>query len=354
MPDCANITVLNLILFAAAFIFCAGFTYFLIKLSHRLRIYDYPGERKRHTEPTPMLGGVGIFFCFWILMFAGSSLCPQYLFADLPFLPAFFISSTFIFLIGVIDDLVELRFYHKLLGQTCAALIMIAFGFHMFKISVPFWRSFELGWTAYPLTVLWIVVVSNSINLIDGMDGLAAVISITVCIGLIIIAAFLDLHIVSMIAAILAGSLAGFLIFNRPKAKIFLGDSGSLFLGYIFAVMAIVLPIKSYTAVTLFVPLVAVGLPLLEIVTTVIRRSASGRKIYLPDNRHIFHYLIMFNFSPKQILLILGSISLLFNAFIPALFWFDRKQVFSIFVMFLMILVGIFFILKQSKGANKI
>jgi UDP-GlcNAc:undecaprenyl-phosphate GlcNAc-1-phosphate transferase len=132
-----------------------------------------------------------------------------------------------------------------------------------------------------------------------------------------------------------------------------MGDSGSLFIGFVLSFAAVVCPIKSFTAVSMFVPLVAVSLPLLEIVTTVIRRILSGKRIYQPDKRHIFHYLREFGFSEKRILLILGSVSLLFNAFIPALFWFDRKQVFSIFVLFLMILVGIFFILKLARSAGR-
>jgi len=103
----------------------------------------------------------------------------------------------------------------------------------------------------------------------------------------------------------------------------------------------------------MFVPLVAVGLPLLEIISTVVRRARSGKKIYLPDNRHIFHYLRRFRFSDKMILGLLGLTSLLFNAFIPALFWFDRRQVFSIFILFLILIIALFFILKTAKGAGE-
>jgi len=152
----------------------------------------------------------------------------------------------------------------------------------------------------------------------------------------------------------LAGCLIGFFIYNRPPARIFLGDTGSLFLGHIFAIAAVVCPIKSYTAVSMFVPLVAVSLPLLETVTTIVRRLLGRQKIYQADNNHIFHYLQSFNFSQKTVLSILTTVSLIFNAFIPALFWFDRKQVFSIFVVFLMFLVAIFFIFKLNRGARKL
>jgi UDP-GlcNAc:undecaprenyl-phosphate GlcNAc-1-phosphate transferase len=354
MLDCFEITGVSLILLITAFILTALFTYALIRFSHRWKIYDYPDARKLHTGPMPFLGGVAIFFSFWIIFSIFSVLCKDLLSVGGSFYQAFLISSGVIFLSGLIDDFVDLKFYFKLLAQVIAALILIYYGFFFDKLYFPFWRSFQLGWTAYPVTILWVVLLTNSINLIDGMDGLAGTISVTVCLGLLIIAALLEIPVVTIIAVILAGSLIGFLIFNRPPAKIFLGDSGALFVGFAFSVAAIVCPIKSFTAVSMFVPLVAVSLPLLEIATTIVRRIWIGRKIYMPDNRHIFNYLKQFGFSEKAVLLILGFISLLFNAFIPALFWFDRKQVFSIFVLFLISLFVIFFILKLIRGARRV
>jgi UDP-GlcNAc:undecaprenyl-phosphate GlcNAc-1-phosphate transferase len=353
MQECTEIAGVSVILLVSAFLLTAGLTFVLIKLSRLKKIYDYPNGRKIHKKPTPFLGGVAVFVSFWLIFSLIGVYCDDIMFGGDSFFLAFLLTSTLIFICGLIDDFVDLRFYVKLLFQIAAALILIAFDFHIINLYVPFWRSFELGWAAYPVTVIWVILLTNGINLIDGMDGLAALISITVCIGLLIISSFLNIALIFVIAVILAGCLIGFLLFNRPPAKIYLGDSGALFIGYLFAVAAIVCPIKSFTAVSMFVPLVAVGLPLLEIVTTVVRRIWSGRKIYQPDTRHIFHYLMHFGYSQKAILLILGLISLAFNAFIPALFIFDRRQVFSIFVLFLISLFIIFFILKLVKGAKR-
>ncbi|NIS49483.1 MAG: undecaprenyl/decaprenyl-phosphate alpha-N-acetylglucosaminyl 1-phosphate transferase [candidate division Zixibacteria bacterium] len=353
MQECPEIFGISILLLISAFVLSNGLTFVLIKLSRMKKIYDYPNGRKIHSSPTPFLGGAAIFATFWIVFSMIGVYCREAMFGGESFFLAFLLSSSVIFISGLIDDFIDLRFYIKLLAQIAAALILIAFDFHIINLYIPFWRSFELGWEAYPLTVIWVVLLTNGINLIDGMDGLASLIGITICIGLLIISSFLNIVLIVVIAVILAGCLIGFLLYNKPPAKIYMGDSGALFIGYVFAVAAIVCPIKSFTAVSMFVPLVAVGLPLLEIVTTIIRRIWSGKKIYQPDTRHIFHYLMNFGYSEKNILLILGTISLAFNAFIPALFIFDRRQVFSIFVLFLMSLFIIFFILKLVKGAER-
>jgi len=354
MLRCTVIKNVEIYLFLFALILTVSLIYTLISISRKRKLFDYPEGRKSHSVPTPFLGGVGIYLAFWISFLLISYFCSESLFDGQPFLPAMLISSTLIFLLGLADDFLDLKFYVKVLVQALAAVILIVYGFSVVRLYIPFWGSFELGWMSYPATIAWVVLITNSINLIDGMDGLAGVVSLSVCLGLLIISAFLNIALISAIAIIMAGCLIGFLIFNRPPAKIFMGDSGSLFVGYMFAVAAIACPIKSYTAVSMFVPLVAVSLPLLEMVTTIIRRTVSGKKIYQPDNRHIFHYLQEFRFSQKTTLIILGSVSLLFNAFIPALFWFDRREVFSIFVVFLMLLIVIFFILKLVKGAGRL
>jgi UDP-GlcNAc:undecaprenyl-phosphate GlcNAc-1-phosphate transferase len=354
MLDCFEITGISFLLLITSLILTSMLTYALIRFSHKKKVYDYPDARKRHEKPMPFLGGVGVFFSFWIIFSVFLLFCKDLLLVEGPFYQAFLISSTVIFLSGLIDDFVDLKFYIKLLAQVIAALILIYYGFYFDRLYFPFWRSFHLGWASFPITVLWVVLLTNSINLIDGMDGLASTIGLTVCLGLLFIAALLEIPLITIISVILAGCMLGFLFFNRPPAKIYLGDSGALFVGFVFSVAAIVCPIKSLTAISMFVPLVAVSLPLLEIATTVIRRVWIGRKIYMPDNRHIFNYLMQFGFSEKTVLLILGLISLLFNAFIPALFWFDRRQVFSIFVLFLISLFGIFFILKLIRGAGKV
>ena len=354
MLNCTEINLNNILFLAIAGIVSFVLTRLMIMASYRFEIFDYPDERKMHKTPMPYLGGVAVFLSFWVVLGVLSLFCDWYSMAGPHFLPAMFLSSLLIFILGLLDDFVDVKYYVKIIFQITAAIILILFGFKFERMYIPFYRSFELGIWAYPATVLWVVVIGNSINFIDGMDGLATVISVSICLGLIIISAFLNLSFLMIVALVLAGSLVGFFIYNRPPAKIFLGDTGALFLGHIFAIAAVVCPIKSFTAVSMFVPLVAVSLPLLEVITTIIRRIFGRQKIYKADNRHIFHYLQSFKFSQKTVLSILTTISLIFNAFIPALFWFDRKQVFSIFVVFLMLLVAIFFIFKLNRGTGKL
>jgi len=353
MSVCSEIIVLDAVFFLLSVLLSGILTYCMIAISRRMEIYDYPNGHKTHSRPTPFLGGAAIFISFWICFISLFVLCGDKLIDSMALFWAFFSSSALIFFLGLWDDFVDLKFYVKIVVQILAAVILISFGFKIDMLFIPFWGALSLGWISYPVTIAWIVILTNSINFIDGMDGLAAVIGITICIGLLIIAAFLNLWMISVIAILLGGALLGFVFFNKPRARIFMGDSGSLFLGYVFSFAAVVCPIKSYTAVSMFVPIVAVSLPLLEMVTTIIRRILSGKTIYQPDNHHIFHNLQRFRFSEKTILITLGAVSLLFNAFIPALFWFDRKQVFSIFILFLMSLVGIFFILKLGRSTGR-
>jgi UDP-GlcNAc:undecaprenyl-phosphate GlcNAc-1-phosphate transferase len=158
---------------------------------------------------------------------------------------------------------------------------------------------------------------------------------------------------VQVITVCLAGSILGFLVLNRPPARLFMGDSGSLFLGFIFSLLAVICPIKSYTAVAMFVPLVAVGVPLTEVGVTFIRRTLARQRFYIADNRHIYNYLQEFGMSPGAVVLTLCGVSLALTAFIPALFWFDRKKVFSIFVLFLLTLLVLFFVLKLRRSESR-
>ena len=350
MQVCSQITILNLVFFGLAIVLSVGLTYGFYRLCLAYHILDYPGGHKTHTHPTPLLGGAALFLSFWISILAAYMVCGDGVFDSFNFLQAFLLSSLVIYVTGLLDDLMNLKSYYKLFGQAVAAVILIAHGYFITRMHIPFTGQFELGIWGFPVTVIWVVVITNSINFVDGLDGLAGVIGLTVCIGLLIVGAFLNLAVVSVIAAIIGGALFGFLFYNLPPARIFMGNNGALFVGFVFSVVAVFCPIKSYTAVAMFVPLIAAALPIIETIVTPIRRIITGRKFYQSDTNQSFHYLRRFRFSTGTTILIFGSVSLLFNAFIPAFFWFDRKQVFSIFVLFLMILVAIFFILRLVKG----
>ncbi len=342
--------ILYLPLFAFAVLLSFGMSHLVIRLSVRYHLFDYPDQRKLHVRPTPHLGGVALFVSFWVI----------FLLASLHFdsinqelsgkMWALFLASAVILATGIVDDLKNLNFVEKLTGQVIAAGIIIAAGFTIPRFHIPFWGSLELGWLSYPMTFAWIIVLSNSINLIDGLDGLAGSVSVSVCFGLFLTGLLLGVETVIATTVCLSGSLVGFLILNRPPAKLFMGDSGALFIGFMFSVLAVICPVKSYTAVAMFVPLVAVGVPLIEVAVTMVRRTASGQRFYVADNRHIYNYLVNLGFSPEKTVIILTSVSFALTVFVPALFWFDRKRVFSIFLAFLLLLFFLFFVLRLKHG----
>jgi UDP-GlcNAc:undecaprenyl-phosphate GlcNAc-1-phosphate transferase len=298
----------------------------------------------------PHLGGMAIFASYWLVFGLAYHLSDGVQSELSHRVLVLFAASFVVFATGLLDDLRGLTYVHKILGQLLAAVIIMSVGFTIPRFHIPFWGSIELGWAAYPVTALWIVILSNSINLIDGMDGLAGSVSVIVCAGLFLTGTLLGVESVQLIPVCLAGSLIGFLVLNWPAARLFMGDSGSLFLGFTFSLLAVICPIKSYTAVAMFVPLVAVGVPLIEVVATFVRRTVAGQKFYVADNRHIYNYLLECGFSPVGTVIALSSVSLAFTAFVPALFWFDRKKVFSIFVLFILILLVSFFVLKLRRS----
>lgn len=340
-------------IFASALAAGLLLSFLAIRFSDRFEIYDYPTRRKQHLRPMPHLGGVAIFIAFWSVFAIAYSLSETVQAELSNRILVIFAASSVVFLTGLIDDLRNIGYKSKILGQLLAATIIMAGGFTIPRFHVPFWGSIELGWTTYLVTAIWIVVLSNSVNLIDGMDGLAGTVSVVVCFGMFVTGMLLSVETVEVVTVCLAGALIGFLHHNKPPARLFMGDSGSLFLGFMFSLLAVICPIKSYTAVAMFVPLVAVGVPLIEVAVTFIRRTVTGRKFYVADNRHIYNYLQDYGLSTGTTISLLGGVSLAFTAFVPALFWFDRKKVFSIFTMFILLLFVMFFVLRLKRSRDR-
>jgi len=252
-----------------------------IRFSRRFGMFDHPTARKSHAAPMPHFGGVAIFVSFTAVFgFAAirSDVVTSELAGQLPALAA---ASLVVFATGLIDDVKPLGVLAKLSGQVVAAAIIIGAGFVIPRFHIPFWGGIELGWVSYPVTALWIVTLSNSINLIDGLDGLAGSVSLVVCFGLLMTGILLGVETVVLISICAAGAVAGFLPFNLPHAKLFMGDSGALFLGFVFSLVAVICPIKSYTAVAMFVPILAVGVPVIEVLVSFLRRTMSGQRFYI-------------------------------------------------------------------------
>ncbi|MDF2839305.1 MAG: tagO [Clostridia bacterium] len=284
-------------------------TPFVIKLANRVGAIDVPKDSRRvHTVPIPRLGGIAIFIGFMVAVLTTVKMDTR--------LISVLAGAVIIVTMGYFDDIKPLSAKVKLLVQIVAAVFVMYGGVLVVRVTNPMHlifgdarQSIELGMWAYPLTMVWIVGVTNAINLIDGLDGLAAGISTISALTLAAVASFTgDLYIVTL-AAILAGSTIGFLPYNFNPAKIFMGDTGSLLLGYMLAVISIMGVLKSAAALSILIPIFAIGLPIFDTLMAIIRRGLSGKSFMEADKGHLHHKLLDIGLSQKQAVLTLYSIS---------------------------------------------
>jgi len=315
----------------------------ICRYGFRWGVLDIPGRHKRHRFPIPNLGGISIFVGFWAAVAVSYYRYPG-LSAELGQFFYFLVAGgIIIFLIGLIDDLSGLSAPIKLVAQIVTGLILYAGGLKISILYIPIQGPVELGVLSLPVTLLWLVGVTNCINLIDGLDGLAAGVSAIAALALLFVGISLDLVTVVVFTGAIIGTCLIFLYFNHYPARIFMGDSGSLFLGYLFAVISIIFPIKSYTAAAVFVPLAALGVPILETVVSFVRRTATGRKFYSADNRHLFHYLSTIGMSKWQVVWLFYMLSAIFAILSGAMFIVNKRVVITILVVFMVVILAILY-----------
>jgi UDP-GlcNAc:undecaprenyl-phosphate GlcNAc-1-phosphate transferase len=283
-------------------------------LALRVGALDRPGPRRVHTVPVPTLGGLALIAAVlgvaWLaraLPGPAAALDPRPLigltFAAIPMLA-----------LGLRDDLVGVAPWVKLAIQACAALVLVLFGYGIPMISNPFGAPFHSGWLGPPLTVLWVIVVINAINLIDGLDGLAAGVVLIAAASLWWVARGHDDFYVMFFASILIGATLGFLRYNFPPARVFMGDTGSQFLGLTVAAVSLLQNRKGTATVTLLFPLVALALPLADSVVAFVRRLSGGQPVFRPDTGHIHHRLVRLGFSERGAVLVLWYLCATFGA----------------------------------------
>lgn len=321
---------------------------YAITLGHRYSLLDLPGQHKRHKRPVPILGGAALFLTFWLGL-AVVALSPLSLpigfWAVAPYVMA---GALILFLVGFSDDLKPVSPWIKLSAQCAAGLVLYMGGLNIDPVSIPFAGSVSLGWPSLFITLLWVVGLTNAINLIDGLDGLAAGVCLIAAITMGGIGLLFEVASVVLFSSLLAGFLVVFLFYNRYPAKLFLGDSGSLQLGYYFAVMSLLVPLKSYTAAALYLPLLVLAVPLIETATSVFRRLVSRKGVMTADRRHIFHFLALAGIGPRGTVLIFYLLSALFGLFTLAMYYWNRRIVFGILVLFMVVIFAAFFILLSN------
>ncbi|MDX2030353.1 MAG: MraY family glycosyltransferase [Blastocatellia bacterium] len=275
--------------------------------------------RHIHATPTPRLGGVAIYIAFLLTLlcvpFLGNMVGDIFR-ANLPKLIALIGPATLIFLFGIYDDFRNASAPLKVAVQTVAASIVYACGYGIDNLSSPFGGEWHLPvWLGFSLTVLWIVGITNAFNLIDGIDGLAAGASVFALLSILIFSVAQENPEISQIAVVLVGAVIGFLRYNFNPATIFLGDSGSLFLGFMAAVLSLVGSQKGSTIVAIAIPLVSFGLPVIEAGLSILRRFLSGQPLLAGDRGHIHHRLLERGLSQRQVAILLYGVCGLFSLF---------------------------------------
>lgn len=298
---------LVLLALAVAGVISFGTTPIAMMLANKLGAIDMPGkkgtdsERHVHTTPTPRMGGLAIYLGFF--------------FSAVMFVPmgrkvaSMMIGATIIVFLGIMDDIHDLKASHKLLVQLVCASIAVFGGneitfFSRLSMSADP-GHFNLGLLSIPVSIIWITLITNAVNLIDGLDGLAAGISTISAISLVVIALAYSNPSVAIMTGALAGGCIGFLPYNISPAKIFMGDTGSTFIGYILAVASIQGLFKFYAIISFVIPFIMLGLPIFDVCYAVILRVSHGESPMKADRKHVHYRLMDMGFSKKQTVAVL-------------------------------------------------
>lgn len=314
----------------------------ILFVAHSRGWYDRNDHRKIHTEDTPRLGGTGIFFAFVVLAIVGSQILGTA--GDrsltLQLMPVFG-GLTIVFFMGLIDDFYDLPALLKLFLQVSAGAMVTLGSFIVDELILPFGLpAIRLGLFGYPVTVLWIVGLVNAVNFIDGMDGLAGGAAAIATLFTAVIGIVIGQPAVTIAAVALFGSVLGFLIFNFPPAKIFMGDSGSCTLGFLLAVFPLLGGGLAETGFGVVPTVTLLFVPIMDAVAAVLRRIREGVPIYQPDRAHLHHKLFDLGFSTHQILAVVYGAALLSG--LAAISWIVLPSVSRI------LLVGAFWIAVLS------
>ena len=317
------------------------------KIAFHIGALDIPNERKVHKKPMPRLGGLGIYLGF---------LLGYILFGEHTYMMNSILIGSFILVItGMIDDIKPISAKNKLIGQILACLVVVFYGNVLLKDVSFFGIYLDFGYFAYPLTLIFMLGCINCMNLIDGLDGLAGGISSIFFLTIGIISFFkgsggLAFELSFILTFIMLGSTGGFLVHNFYPAKIFMGDSGSMFLGFIISIITI-LGFKATLMSSIIIPMFILVVPILDTLFAIVRRRLKGENVMLPDKCHIHHQLLRRNFSQLTTVLIIYVITILFSAASIVYMLVDNKIGYIVygFLMFVVII----FVIKTDILFNR-
>jgi UDP-GlcNAc:undecaprenyl-phosphate/decaprenyl-phosphate GlcNAc-1-phosphate transferase len=283
-------------------------------VARRIGAVAQPGERKVHTEPVPQIGGVALYLGFLIAIGArlfldriGHARFPLLPPENMPQLLGIVIGATIVFAVGLADDIWDLPPWGKFVGQLAAAGVLVYYGVQIEFVGNPFGGGglLYLGWLAIPLTLFWIVAFTNTVNFMDGLDGLAAGVCGIAAATFFVFAFETGQTQPGILSALVGGLCLGFLWHNFHPARIFMGDSGALFLGFVLSAIAMQGVMKSIAAIAFLVPIVIMGVPIFDTALAIVRRWRKGQSISTGDAMHIHHRLLHRGFSHRQTVLLI-------------------------------------------------
>lgn len=276
-------------------------TPYIRKIAFRIGAIDRPDNRKVHKKIMPRLGGLAIYIAFVIAVAASLEFSQDII--------GIMAGGTVIAAVGVLDDKYQLPARLKLLGQIFAAATLVLFGIQIEWVNNPLGGYFYLDYLSVPFTVFWVVAMTNVVNLIDGLDGLAAGVSAIASLTVLLVAAQMGYYHVAVMTAALAGGIIGFIRYNFNPATIFMGDTGSMFLGYMLAAVSVYGAVKTAATVALIVPAIALGLPIMDTAFAIMRRYSNGHPIFQPDKGHLHHRLLAMGMNQRQAVLLMYGIT---------------------------------------------
>ena len=318
-----------LVAFIAALVTSLLITPLVIKFAIKFGAVDKPNARKVHSKVMPRLGGLAIFIGVLAGYFVGGLYNEK--------ITGISVGAIIIIITGILDDKYELSAKYKLLGQLLAAAAVVGSGLTVDHLTIPFVGTFDLGLWTYPVTVFWIVAITNAINLIDGLDGLSAGISAIVIATIAFMAGVAGKPLILMISLILLGSTLGFLFHNFYPAKIFMGDTGALFLGYSISILSLLGLYKSVTLFSFIVPIIILGVPVFDTTYAIIRRIVNKKPISAPDKSHLHHRLLALGLSHRKTVLCIYGFGIVFS--ISAILFSTATLWVSIFIIFGLLLI---------------
>lgn len=291
-----------------------GLTPLIRRLAMRWNVLDHPGTRKIHHRPIPLLGGLAVALAMWLpiaALWLYDNRVAAMLRAREDVVLQILLGGLAMLVLGVYDDLCGLNARKKLMAQLPVAMVLVVAGLSFQSVTIPFLGSVPLGWAGPLLTVLWVIGITNAINLVDGIDGLACGVSFFAAATTAIISIYNGNVVGAVIMTALAGACLGFLPYNFNPARIFLGDTGSLFLGMTLAVSALLTSQKGTLAASLLIPVLVLGFPIIDTLLAMVRRAVRGKSMFSGDAGHIHHRLLARGLNHRQASLIIYGFCLM-------------------------------------------